>query len=60
MIPTKPVRVFATVAAVCLCMIVGLTAYAEKDKEKDKKIACGASAPQGAAESSDDWHGSER
>ena len=37
MIPTKPVRVFATVAAVCLCMIVGLTAYAEKDKEKDKK-----------------------
>ena len=37
MIPTKPLRVFATIAAVCLCMIVGLTAYAEKDKDKDKK-----------------------
>src|SRR5436305_2924275 len=37
MIPTKPLRVFATVAAVCLCMIVGLTAHAEKDKDKDKK-----------------------
>src|SRR6059036_1727309 len=37
MIPTKPARVFATFAAVCLCMIVGLTAYAEKDKDKDKK-----------------------
>src|SRR5207244_11077883 len=37
MIPTKPLRVFATIAAVCLCMIVGLTSYAEKDKDKDKK-----------------------
>src|SRR2546422_6676683 len=37
MIPKKPLRVFAPVAAVCLCMMVGLSAYAEKDKDKDKK-----------------------
>src|SRR5438094_5978133 len=37
MIPTKPLRVFAPVAAVCLCMMVGLAVYAEKDKDKNKK-----------------------
>src|SRR6266705_2591466 len=37
MIPKKPLRVFAPVAAVCLCMMVGLSAYAEKGKDKDKK-----------------------
>ncbi len=37
MIPTKPSRVFAPVAAVCLCMMVGLAVYAEKDKDKNKK-----------------------
>src|SRR5881398_2392412 len=36
MIPKKLSRVFAPVAAVCLCMMVGLSAYAEKDKDKDK------------------------
>ena len=36
MIRIKTVRMFVTVVAVCLCMLAGLTAYAEKDeKEKD-------------------------
>jgi len=37
MIPKKSLRVFASVAAVCLCMMAGPTAYAEKDKDKEKK-----------------------
>jgi uncharacterized protein GlcG (DUF336 family) len=36
MIRTKPIRIFATVAAVYLCMILGLTAYAQEHKEKEK------------------------